>query len=359
MNRPMKILLGTTKGLLEFGYRNGGIELERLDFRGLPVSMIHHDGNTGMMWIGLSMKHWGPKLFRSSDAGRNWQEVAAPLYPEGSMIGPGKPATLRLIWSALYHGRQGKLWVGTEPGGLFESLDGGDTFNLNEPLWDHPTRAEHWFGGGRNHAGIHTILDHPDDPDFLLIGVSCGGVYVSRDDGLTWSPKNQGLRADYLPDPHSPYGHDPHAIRLCRQHPDTIWQQNHCGVFISHDAAESWQDVTPEDQYGRYGFPIVIDDRDPLKAWIIPAESDDQRVAKDLRLVVCKTEDGGKTWIKQTAGLPQVHCFDLVFRHAFDRKNALMVFGTTTGNLFISADDGDTWNHAQTFLPPIHSVLII
>jgi hypothetical protein len=103
---------------------------------------------------------------------------------------------------------------------------------------------------------------------------------------------------------------------------------------------------------------LAIDDHDPLKAWIIPAESDDQRVAKDLRLVVCKTEDGGKTWKKATAGLPQEHCFDLVFRHAFDMVEGLMAFGTTTGNLFVSFDDGIHWIHSQSFLPPVHSVLI-
>ena len=354
----MRILLGTTKGLVQFEHRNKTLQLKQIDFKGYPVSMIHYDHIVDTFWIGLSMKHWGPKLFRSKN-GSEWQEVSAPLYPEGALINSGKPATLRLIWSALYHCTQEKLWVGTEPGGLFESEDGGESFELNMPLWNHPTRREHWFGGGRNHAGIHTIASHPQNPDFLLIGVSCGGVYISHDAGKTWEPKNRGLKADYLPDPHGPYGHDPHAIRICESQPDTIWQQNHCGVFVSHDSAETWQDVTAEDHYGRYGFPLVIDQQDPLKAWIIPAESDDQRVAKDLRLVVCKTEDGGKSWIRQTVGLPQVNCFDLVFRHAFDRSGGLMVFGTTTGNLFVSEDDGDHWIHAQSFLPPVHSVLIV
>lgn len=353
-----RILLGTTKGLCIFEAGSTTTNLVSIHFKGLPVSMIHYDPLDGRYYVALSMKHWGPKLFSSKD-GEHWQEIGAPLFPDGSEISPGKPAVLSLIWSGLYHNRQGKLWVGTEPGGLFESADKGRTFQLNESLWRHPTRQKHWFGGGRNQAGIHTILGHPVDPDFLLVGVSCGGVYVTGDGGKTWDVRNEGLKADYLPDPHGPYGHDPHMIKICQSNPDVIWQQNHCGVFVSRDRGLSWKDVTPADNYGRYGFPLAIDHQDPDKAWIIPAESDDQRVAKDLKLTVCRTEDGGQTWIKQTGGLPQENCFDLVFRHALDRSAGLMVFGTTTGNLFISRDDGNSWNVQERFLPSIHSVLII
>jgi len=353
-----QILLGTTKGLCVFKFEDSKLTFVDISFKGLPVSMLHHDAISNVFWVGLSMKHWGPKLFRSID-GRHWEEVATPLYKEGHEIRPGKPATLRLIWSGLYQSDRKKLWIGTEPGGLFESKDQGRNFVLNESLWHHPTRQEHWFGGGRNHAGIHTILDHPKDPDFLLIGVSCGGVYVTHDGGKTWESKNQGLKADYLPDPYGPFGHDPHMIKMCQSDPDTIWQQNHCGIFLSRDGAHSWTDVTPESGYGSYGFPLAIDDHDPDTAWIIPAESDDQRVAKDQRLVVCKTEDGGKTWAKKTSGLPQESCFDLTFRHALNRIEGLMVFGTTTGNLFMSLDEGERWQHCHAFLPPIHSVTII
>lgn len=353
-----RILLGTTKGLCVFEVRENTLDFVDIHFKGLPVSMIHFDPVSHIYFAGLSMKHWGPKLFRSRD-GRQWQEVGAPLYPEGSLVSPGKPATLRLIWSGLLHNAQGKLWIGTEPGGLFESNDLGQSFILNEALWHHPTRQDHWFGGGRNQAGIHTILGHPGDPGFLLVGVSCGGVYITRDGGKTWEPKNEGLIADYLPDPYGPFGHDPHAIRICQSNPDIIWQQNHCGVFISRDGANTWHDVTPSDGYGRYGFPIAIDPEDPDVAWIIPAESDDQRVAKDLKLTVCKTEDGGKSWMKKTKGLPQEKCFDLVFRHALDRIPGLMAFGTTTGNLFLSFDEGESWTGKEFFLPPIHSVLIL
>ncbi|NND33806.1 MAG: glycosyl hydrolase [Saprospiraceae bacterium] len=354
----MRCLVGTTKGLCVFRNVAGKLALEQIHFKGLPISMIHFDRNSGTCWVGLSMKHWGAKIFRSKKDLNEWQELTTPIYPAQCNVKPGVPASLRLIWSAYFDAHSGKLWLGTEPGGLFESMPDGQ-FELNQALWNNPDRVEHWFGGGRDQAGIHTILGHPQDRQFLLLGVSCGGVYVSRDGGTSWQMKNKGLRADYLPEPLGPYGHDPHALEICATQPDTIWQQNHCGVFVTHDGAETWKDVTPADDYGRYGFPIVIDHQDPLRAWIIPAESDDQRVAKDLRLVICHTNDGGQTWIKQTRGLPQENCFDLVFRHAFDRREELMCFGTTTGNLFVSNDDGESWSHQQSFLPPIHSLLII
>lgn len=355
----MKILVGSTKGLLIFDSQGQEFVLSDVHFKGLPVSTIIDGGDGRRFWVALSMKHWGPKLFMTSNGGLDWKEVSVPLYPEDVNVREGRRAILKLIWSGLYQPSSDLLWLGTEPGGLFVSKDQGKSFSLVKSLWNHPSREEHWFGGGRDEAGIHTILQHPHNPNQLIVGVSCGGVFISMDAGLNWRMCNVGLRADYLPDPTGPYGHDPHMIRICQTDPNTMWQQNHCGVFVSRNGGASWLDVTAPDAYGRYGFPIVIDDSNPEKAWIIPAESDEQRVAKDQRLVVCCTEDGGDTWQKFTEGLPQKDCFDLVFRHAFTRVPDLMAFGTTTGNLFLSSDQGVSWEHVSAFLPAIHSVLII
>jgi len=321
--------------------------------------MIHKSAQSDSYWMALSMKHWGPKLFYAENGLVGWKECTAPKYPDDVVMNPKEGAVLKLIWSGFFDDEQDVIYVGTEPGGLFSSQDQGVSWTLNQSLWKHATGEPQWFGGGRNHSGIHTILRHPTERSTIYVGVSCGGVYVSRNNGETWQPKNRGLIADYLPDPYSPFGHDPHAMKICNSSPDTIWQQNHCGVFRSQDGADTWVDVTPEDDYGRYGFPIAIDHDDPLKAWIIPAESDGKRIAKDHRLVVCRTVDGGKSWEKFTEGLPQQDCFDLVFRHALDRNENLMVFGTTTGNLFVSMNNGESWDLVSNFLPPVHSVLII
>lgn len=351
-----RIVVGSTKGLIFLGKSDGNWKIKSVHFKGLPISMIHYDRQGGTWWVALSIKHWGPKLFMSTDDGNTWQERNVPQYPAASSVKTGLRATLKLIWSGLYTPHNNRLWLGTEPGGLFFSDDHGLNFQLCDALWNHRSRPEHWFGGGRNQAGIHTIEQDPLKLHSLIVGVSCAGVFQTDDEGISWEGRNRGLRADYLPDPHSEFGHDPHAIKICHSNPDVIWQQNHCGVFRSTDRAITWTDVTDQDEWGRYGFPIVIDHSDPNRAWIIPAESDEQRVAKNQRLVVCTTTDGGKSWRKITSGLPQEDCFDLVFRHAFEHERRQMVFGTTTGHLFFSEDLGENWTAIAGFLPPIHIV---
>ncbi len=353
----MRLLLGTTKGLITYEKKGSEWKFDRIDFPGLPVSMIHYQTTTDTWWVALSIKHWGPKLFHSNPSGDSWLEKTAPKYPEVALLGD-KPATLKLIWSAAHHPESQRMWLGTEPGGLFYSDDMGEQWHLSQSLWNHESRPDHWFGGGRNQAGIHSIKYHPKDPDTLYVSVSCAGVFKSSDHGQTWEGKNQGLKAEYLPNPSAPYGHDPHALEICEVAPQVIWQQNHCGVFLSTDSGDNWKDVTPADGYGKYGFPIVIDPMNPAAAWIIPAESDEQRIAKDQRLVVCKTTDFGATWDKQTRGLPQEHSFDLVFRHAFSKSANMLAFGTTTGNLYLSEDKGESWNTISSNLPPIHSVVL-
>ncbi len=353
----MRLFVGTTKGLLHFLPRKRSWVLDAVHFSGLPVSMLYQD-DTQNLWIALASKHWGPKLHCSSDLGQTWDEKAVPGFPEESMVRSDQPATLKLIWSACYQPGRKRLWLGTEPGGLFYSDDYGDRFTLNQALWQHPSRPDHWFGGGRNEAGIHTVIQDPGQEERLLVGVSCAGVFVTEDSGAQWKAINSGLRAEYLPDPEAKYGHDPHAISICDADPSVVWQQNHCGVFRSTNSGLHWKDVTSEDGYGRYGFCLAIDPENAQRAWIIPAESDEQRIAKDRRLVVLYTDDGGQSWQQLTHGLPQKDCFDLVFRHALDRSGNTMVFGTTTGNLFTSEDDGVHWTHLTGYLPPIHSVLL-
>ncbi len=356
----MKILVGTSKGLIVYEGAGTDCRLAAVHFKGLPVSMIHHQPAGDRWWIALAIKHWGPKLFVSEDGLQTWQERGVPKYPDGAVIRPNVPATLRLIWSGAtteWHG-DNQLWLGTEPGGLFRSDDEGRSFHLVESLWRHESRVDHWFGGGRNEAGIHTVLVHPEDDQKLMIGVSCGGVFATEDGGTSWAGKNLGLRADYLPHPFAQYGHDPHSMGICRANPQVIWQQNHCGVFRSTDGGEKWQDVTPSNDYGRYGFAIAIDPEDPLRAWIVPAESDEQRVAKDQQLLVYYTADGGETWAPLESGLPKGPNFDLVFRHALDRRGKTLAFGTTTGNLYVSDNDGAHWHNLSHHLPPIHSIYL-
>lgn len=354
----MNLLLGTRKGLLHFTNTQGRWAFVRHSFLGTPVSYAAVDPRTGIWWACLDHGHWGQKLHRSKDAGVNWEEVPAPKYPEGEEVKAGVPATLRYLWVFQHGGldQPKRLYLGTEPGGLFRSDDGGDTWELVRALWDQPTRKEGWFGGGRDHPGIHSVVVDPRDSRRVLIGISCAGVFETTDDGATWKPINRGLRADYMPDPSAEVGHDPHLLAACAGHPDALWQQNHCGIFRSADGGAQWQDISQPGGPARFGFAIAADPKDPLTAWVVPAIADETRVAFGNALCVCRTRDGGATWERLSRGLPQEHCYDVVYRHALDQCGDTLAFGSTTGNVFISADRGESWESLGSYLPPIYSV---
>jgi len=344
---PKKLLVGTTKGLVIFEKKNDSWAIEKVHFLGLPVSMVYIDERSNTWWAGLSHRHWGQKLHFSTDEGQKWQSVPTPKYPEAAEIKPGRRATLKKIWCMRHAGpnKPGGLWLGAEPGGLFYSQDNGQNFELVEGLWNHPSRIDEnqWFGAGRDFPFIHTIEVDPRDSNHVYIAVSCAGVFETRNGGKNWAPRNQGLVAAYLPNPNAEVGHDPHAMLICRSQPEVIWQQNHCGIFRSTNAGASWDNVTDPKGIADYGFALAVDHDNPERAWVIPAISDEVRVAHDLSLCVCKTENGGVSWEPVRNGLPQEYCFDIVFRHALDIDGSTMAFGSTTGNLYVSEDYGENW----------------
>ncbi|MBX3086387.1 MAG: glycosyl hydrolase [Anaerolineae bacterium] len=352
------LLLGTRKGLLTYTQTKTGWEPTKIDFAGSPVSHTMRDPRTNIRWAALDHGHWGSKLWRSMDEGATWEEMTAPAYPEGTMRSDGEPATVSYLWLIAPGGKDqpDRMYVGSEPGGLFQSDDGGCSFKLVESLWNHPTREKWWFGGGRDHPGVCSVVVDPRDSNHILIGISVGGVFETTDGGQHWETRNKGLLACYLPDPHSEAGHDPHYMVASPSNPDVLWQQNHCGVFRSVDGAKTWQDISQPEQAIRFGFAIAVDAKDENTAWVVPAISDSDRRAVDRALSVCRTEDGGKTWTTLRNGLPQRETYDVVFRHALDINGEQLAFGSTTGNLFFSADRGDSWQTIGHHLPPIYSV---
>lgn len=352
------LLLGTRKGLVVYRHQSGDWKMTESHFDGIPVSLAYEDERNGHWWACLDHGHWGVKLHRSKDHGKNWEELTAPTYPEGSEIKEGVPATTRLLWAIQQGGRNNpnRLWIGTEPGGLFRSDNGGENFHLVESLWNFPKRAEQWFGGGRDHAGIHSIIVDPRDEDHLYIGVSCAGVFETKDGGQTWRACNKGLRADFLPDPYSDIGHDPHLLVAAPTNPDIMWQQNHCGIFKSSNGGQKWVEVSQKDGPANFGFAIAIAEDNPEQVWVAPALSDTHRVAIDKSLCISRTDDGGKTWTDHRKGLPQGHAYDIVYRHALGVNQDHVIFGTTTGNLFLSKDRGENWQVLNNYLPMVHSV---
>jgi hypothetical protein len=390
-----RILLGTRKGLITLARHAGGWRASPPAHPGVPVSYAARDPRTGVFWAALEHGHWGPRLARSAD-GAEWEDAPQVRYPEGaryidgyetadgealplwpgSAEGAQRPrfaeARLLRIWTLQFGPaeRPGRLYAGTIPGGLFVSDDGGETFELNRPLWNHDSRGgdlfdgdgtgrTHWFGGGAvvdgiSQPGIHSILVDPRDPDRVLVGVSCAGVIETSDDGATWHGRNTGLLASFLPDPAPEWGHDPHLLARSAGEPDRVWQQNHCGIFHSPDAGASWRAVSRDGHTPHYGFPIAVDERDGGTAWVVPARSDDRRMA-DGALVVARSQDGGESWELLREGLPQRDAYDTVYRHALDVRGGDLVFGSTTGNVYVSGDRGESWATVGTNFPPVYS----
>ena len=355
------ILLGTRKGLIAYHYGRSKWKVENLSFEGAPVSIAYADPRTGTWWACIDYGHWGVKLHRSEDRGKNWEELTAPAYPEGEEIKEGVPATTRYIWAMAHGGKKypSRMWIGTDPGGLFLSEDAGKNFQLVESLWKHPTRKDGWFGGGRDQPGIHSILVDPRNEDRIHIGISCAGVFETADAGKTWELRNKGMRADFLPDPSAETGYDPHIVVAAPTNPDVLWQQNHCGIFVSTDGAKNWIDVGEPEGPARFGFAIAVAEDNPDQAWVAPADSDMTRTAIKGALCICRTDDGGKTWKALRKGLPQENCFDIVYRHALATSGDAVAFGTTTGNFFFSADRGESWQTINNYLPMVYSVQFV
>lgn len=382
-----RILVGTRKGTFLVKKSSGGAwDVELAGHAGAGVNFVARDPNTGTLWAALGHGHWGAKLSRSTDDGASWEDAPQITYPEGarhylppppSETGPGegaptlKEATLLKLW-CLAFGGDGRIWAGTIPGGLFVSDDGGESFTLNRGLWDHESRGgDLWTGGGNGTTrwfgtpaaegefspGLHSIEVDPRDPDRVLVAISTAGVLETTDGGATWASRNKGMTMDYSPEPEAEWaGHDPHAIQLCAGDPDHVWQQNHCGVFYSSDGAATWTKVSHPDLGVHFGFPVAADPEDGRTAWLVPGHSDMKRTTLDGSLFVARTTDGGATWTQLREGLPQSHAYDVVYRHALHQGGDRLAFGTTTGNLYVTEDRGDTWTAVAHNLPPIYSV---
>lgn len=358
----MRILVGTRKGVFRLEERRDGWHVGEPHYLGVRAFYAMRDPRDGSIWTCLGHGHWGPKLAVSRDDMKSFREVTCPAFPRGceidsdTAVGRAKgKASVRSLYTIVPAGPEpGHYHLGCDPGGLFTTRDGGGTWALNEALWKR-RNEDGWFAGGGGGVMLHAILPEPSRPERLLVGVSCGGVYESTDGGASWTPRNRGVPTDFLPNRHPEVGQDTHMLARSRAAPDIWWQQNRCGVFRSADRGGSWTDVTPDPRYAA-GFAIAVDDEDPATSWTAPMDSDERRVARDGALVVMRTRDGGATWEESRDGLPQRHCYDIVYRHALDARNGHVALGTTSGRLLVSADRGASWLLVAPYLPPINSV---
>ncbi|MEM8568298.1 MAG: glycosyl hydrolase [Bacteroidota bacterium] len=355
------VLIGTAKGLIEveFGMYP---TITQVHFQGFPVTMVYADPRNGRWWVGISHKHWGQKLHFSDDKGSIWLEASVPSFGDRLMPNMNK-AVLHQIWTMASGGEDqpNTLWLGTEPGALFVSRDGGTTFELVEGLWNDPSRIieTQWFATGSKHPFLHTIQIDPQDSSHLYVAISCAGVFESIDGGITWQPKNNGLKSAYLPEPDVDIGHDPHNLWLHPKNGNILWQQNHCGIFYSDDGARHWKEVSDDSGVPSYGFAMVIDVLDPAKAWVIPALNDEQRIPPGLSLSVFHTDNFGKSWSSISEGLPDKNCFDIVLRQSFARKGEKMVFGTNSGNVYYRLDNTTSWRCLTNNLTKVNVTVFV
>jgi photosystem II stability/assembly factor-like uncharacterized protein len=349
-----ELSVGTKKGLFVLeGAPGAEFAASGRAFAGEPVEYALRDPRSGRLFASVTSAFYGPKIFFADDADGEWTQA------EGIALAEGGDQALERIWVITTGEEDGVLYAGGDPGVLFTSRDGGESWVLNQALWEHRV-DEDWQPGGGGLC-LHSILPWPGEPQRLTVAVSAAGVWHTDDGGQTWRRGNSGLVPRYLPEEAREATTQLCVHSLCRsQHqPERLFMQFHGGVYRSDDAGDSWVDVgsgLPSD----FGFPLATDPADPDSAYVIPLGADTDRVTPDGRVRVYETRDGGSSWEARGDGLPQEHAYLTILRQAFDSAGEgdelELYFGATSGELFASGDAGATWSTAALRLPPVFSV---
>ncbi|MFI8992899.1 WD40/YVTN/BNR-like repeat-containing protein [Streptomyces sp. NPDC053542] len=347
------LAVGTRKGLFIGRRRRGRWELSEPHFPAQAVYSIGIDTRraTPRLLAGADSAHWGPSVFHSDDLGESWVEPAHPAvkYPEYT------ESSLERVWQLQPAGPAAPdvVYAGTEPGALFRSEDGGESFELVRPLWEHPSHDQ-WVPGGGGLA-VHTVITDPRTADAVTVAVSTAGVFRTLDGGASWSPSNSGVKAVFLPDPDPEFGQCVHKIAQDSVNRDRLYLQNHWGVYRSDDAGGKWTDIgsgLPSD----FGFAVAAHPHRGDVAYVFPITADMDRVPAEHRCRVFRTSDAGASWEALSAGLPQEDHYGTVLRDALcvdDADPAGVYFGNRNGEVFASADDGDSWQQLAAHLPDV------
>jgi len=353
-NGDVLVLAGTMKGafLLRSTARRARWEIAGPYFHGQQIYALAWDGRDGRHRVWASTTNmWGSFLRSSDDYGRTWTDpVEAPIrFPADS------GATLKNIWQILM-GRPTEpnvMYCGVEPAALFESCDDGQNWSLVRGLFDHPHRPR-WMPGMGGLA-LHTILLDPQSNERMYVAISAGGVYATEDGGRTWQARNRGVRVVYTPDKYPEFGQCVHKITLHPARPERLFLQNHWGLYRSDNYGEGWQDIAhgvPSD----FGYTIVAHPHDPGCVYIVPIESDEFRCTPEGRLRVYRTRNAGESWEALTRGLPQKRAYETVLRDSMavdSLEPAGIYFGTRSGQIYASPDDGKNWERIAEGLPPV------
>ncbi|MDN6177362.1 MAG: exo-alpha-sialidase [Micrococcaceae bacterium] len=353
------IAIGTKKGLWIATSGNGrDFTLGEPHFLNQEVASVAIDsrGPQPRILAGLNDWHWGPTVVHSDDFGATWSEPE-----DGAIAFPADTgAALERVWHLRPDTpeRPGVIWAGCEPTSVWKSTDGGESFELNRGLWDHPHRPE--WGAGFGGAAVHTIVPHSTDAGTVHVAMSTGGVYRTHDGGSTWQARNRGISAGFLPAEEPEFGQCVHRITADSTNPDRLYAQNHGGVYRSDDGGDHWADIAsglPSD----FGFTFLPHPHRADTAWTLPLEADIQRIPPGGRLSLYRTTDAGSTWTEQHRGLPD-HEYNVVLRDAADvdvpdpEGPACLYLGTRGGEVHTSSDEGGSFHQVASRLPDILSL---
>ena len=345
------LLVGTSKGafILDGGADRASWSIRGPLCEGWPIHDLQWDPATRSIYAGGGSVWYGPAVFRSNDLGDTWTHSS-----EGLTYGDDGPK-IPTVWNVTP--AHGSIFAGVEPAGLFRSDDGGANWSHVACLREHPSRPGWQPGAG----GLicHTIVPHPSDAEKMWVAISAVGTFATEDGGATWEARNRGVVDCNSPDPHPETGQCVHKLVMAAGQPDRFYQQNHCGVYRSTDGGKQWQDISAG-LVSEFGFVFGAHPRDPATGWVIPlSHPEEGRYAPGGSLGVWRTNDSGDSWQRHGDGLPQENAFVGVYREAMavDRLDPVGVFfGTSTGQLYGSADEGETWSVVAENLPPIWGV---
>ncbi len=351
---------------LWIGTRKGAFKLTSEDRRGWKTegpfflgNFVYHVKRAGdTLLMATSAGHLGPALQRSTDGGKTWVEVAKPpKFPEGE---PRKRAVNHVFWLAPTQ-EKGLWYAGTSPQALFVSRDDGLSWEGVTGFNDHPQQKE-WAGGDQDQTPdggkMHSVQTDPGDVRKLLVGMSGGGVFVSDDAGATWRGVHEGVEAEY--------GQDPHCVVIHPKDPNRVWMQSHYGIYrMDRKDGETWKRVGKNmpKEVGDIGFPMVVHPRNPDACWVFPMDGTSvwPRTSPDGKPAVYGTRDAGATWQRLASGMPAEQGWWTVKRQAMCADGADPVglyLGTTSGEVWASANEGAEFACIARHLPHIYSVTI-
>jgi photosystem II stability/assembly factor-like uncharacterized protein len=366
--RRVLLLVATRKGawLYESDAERKTWRVDGPHFLGHIINHLVLDPRDGRTLLAAAKTgHLGPTIFRSEDLGRTWKEAARPLaFVKSAENGRTVDHT---FWLTPAHASEPDTWyAGTSPQGLFRSQDGGVTWEPFSSVNDDP-QYRTWMGSAQDGTPdgpkLHSILVDPRDPAHLYFAMSGGGVHESVDHGGNWAPLVDGLEVVEGFDPANITFHDPHCVRLCPSHPDRLYQQNHCGIYRLDRPGRQWLRIgkAMPQAVGDIGFPLVVHPHDADTAWVLPMDGSSvwPRTSPDGRPGVYVTRDGGESWQRLASGLPRQQAWWTVKRQAMSADAQTPVglyFGTTSGELWMSRNEGRRWKCIARHLPEIYAV---